>query len=104
MRRTAGRSPGVTRGTTTLISARTLCRHAMTLPIPLISSHPDRLGGEPCFAGTRVPVRALIDYVEGGHPLAEFLADFPAVSREHAIAVLELARQALLSQAVTHAA
>jgi uncharacterized protein (DUF433 family) len=49
-------------------------------------------------------VRALIDYVEGGHPLAEFLTDFPPVSREHAVAVLELARQALLSQAVTSAA
>jgi uncharacterized protein (DUF433 family) len=46
-------------------------------------------------------VRTLIDYVEGGHPLAEFLADFPSVSREHAIAVLELARQALLGQAVS---
>ena len=73
----------------------------MTLPTPLISSNPERLGGEPCFTGTRVPVRTLIDYVEGGHPLAEFLADFPSVSREHAIAVLELARQALLGQAVS---
>ena len=76
----------------------------MTLPTPLISSSPDRLGGEPCFTGTRVPVRALIDYVEGGHPSAEFLVDFPAVSREHAVAVLGLARQALLSQAVNSAA
>lgn len=76
----------------------------MTLPVPLISSSPDRLGGEPCFAGTRVPVRALIDYIEGGQLLADFLADFPAVSREHAVAVLELARQALLSQAVSTAA
>ena len=73
---------------------------SVTLPTPLISSHPERLGGEPCFTGTRVPVRTLIDYVEGGHPLAEFLADFPTVSRERAIAVLELARQALLGQAV----
>ena len=77
---------------------------SMTLPTPLISSNPERLGGEPCFTGTRVPVRALIDYVEGGHPLAEFLVDFPAVSREHAVAVLGLARQALLSQAVNSAA
>jgi len=46
-----------------------------------------------------VPVRTLIDYVEGGHALSEFLADFPSVSREHAIAVLELARQALVAQA-----
>jgi uncharacterized protein (DUF433 family) len=76
----------------------------MTLPTPLISTHPDRLGGEPCFTGTRVPVRTLIDYVEGGHPLGEFLADFPPVTRDHAIAVLELARQALLSQAVITAA
>ena len=76
----------------------------MTLPIPLISSNPERLGGEPCFTGTRVPVRTLVDYVEGGHPLADFLDDFPAVSREHAIAVLGLARQALLSHAVSSAA
>lgn len=76
----------------------------MTLPTPLISSSPDRLGGEPCFTGTRVPVRALIDYIEGGHPLAEFLEDFPTVSREHSVAVLELARQALLSQATVSAA
>lgn len=72
----------------------------MTLPTPLISSSPDRLGGEPCFTGTRVPVRALIDYIEGGHALAEFLEDFPSVSRAHAVAVLEVARQALLSHAV----
>jgi uncharacterized protein (DUF433 family) len=67
----------------------------MTLPAPLISSTPDRLGGEPVFTGTRVPVRALIDYWEGGHSLDEFLKDFPDLSREHAVAVLELARQAL---------
>ena len=79
-------------------------RLSMTLPTPLISSNPERLGGEPCFTETRVPVRALIDYVEGGHPLAEFLVDFSAVSREHAVAVLGLARQALLSQAVNSAA
>jgi uncharacterized protein (DUF433 family) len=71
----------------------------MTLPIPLISASPARLGGEPCFTGTRVPVRTLIDYIENGHQLAEFLADFPDVSREHAVAVLELARQALVGQA-----
>ena len=67
----------------------------MTLPSPLITASPDRLNGEPVFTGTRVPVRALIDYFEGDHPLDEFLADFPDVSREHAVAVLEMARQAL---------
>jgi uncharacterized protein (DUF433 family) len=75
----------------------------MTLPNPLISSSPERLGGEPCFTGTRVPVRTLIDYIEGGHHLAEFLVDFPDVTREHAIAVLELARQALVGQAESSA-
>lgn len=76
----------------------------MTLPSPLISSDPQRLGGEPCFTGTRVPVQALLDYVEGGHPLADFLEDFPAVTREHAVAVLELARHAILSHAVPRVA
>ena len=76
----------------------------MTLPSPLISSSPARLGGEPCFTGTRVPVRTLVDYIEGGHQLAEFLADFSDVSREHAVAVLELARQALVGQTESSAA
>ena len=72
----------------------------MTLPNPLISSDPERLGGEPCFTGTRVPVQALLDYVQGGHSLAEFLEDFPSVTREHAVAVIELARHAILNHAV----
>jgi uncharacterized protein (DUF433 family) len=69
------------------------------LPSPLITASPDRLGGTPVFAGTRVPVQTLIDYLEGGHPLDQFLEEFPAVSREHAVAVLELAKQALLAPA-----
>lgn len=54
-----------------------------------IDSDPDVLGGVPVFRGTRVPVRALLDYLEGGHPLADFLDDFPGVSRDQAVAVLE---------------
>ena len=69
------------------------------LPGPLISSSPDRLGGTPVFSGTRVPVQGLIDYLEAGHPLDHFLDEFPSVSREHAIAVLELAKHALISPA-----
>ena len=69
------------------------------LPSPLITASPDRLGGTPVFAGTRVPVQTLIEYLEGGHPLDQFLEEFPAVSREHAVAVLELAKQALLAPA-----
>ena len=59
------------------------------LPKPLITVSPEYLGGEPVFTGTRVPVQALFDYIEGGDPLDEFLGDFPNVTREHAIAVLE---------------
>ena len=45
------------------------------------------------FVGTRVPFQALLDYLEGGHPLADFLEDFPSVSREQAVAVLEQAKE-----------
>jgi uncharacterized protein (DUF433 family) len=69
------------------------------LPNPLITSSPDRLGGTMVFAGTRVPVQTLIDYLEAGHPLDHFLDEFPSVSREHAVAVLELAKRALISPA-----
>jgi uncharacterized protein (DUF433 family) len=66
----------------------------MDLPEPLITISPDYLSGAPIFTGTRVPVKALFDYIEGGDPLDEFLEDFPNVTREHAVAVLEMARQA----------
>ncbi|MDQ3563622.1 MAG: DUF433 domain-containing protein [Pseudomonadota bacterium] len=58
------------------------------------------MSGTPVFAGTRVPVPTLVDYLEAGDSLDDFLADFPSVSREHAIAVLELAKSALLARAV----
>lgn len=61
----------------------------MDLPEPLITISPDYLSGAPIFTGTRVPVQALFDYIEGGDPLDEFLEDFPNVTREHAIAVLQ---------------
>jgi uncharacterized protein (DUF433 family) len=55
--------------------------------------HPDILGGTPVFTGTRVPVRSLFDYIEGGETLDEFLHQFPSVKREQAIAALELAER-----------
>jgi uncharacterized protein (DUF433 family) len=58
------------------------------VPTPLVSSRKDYLGGTPCFHGTRVPVQTLFDYLVAGHPLIEFLEDFPDVSEEHAKAVL----------------
>ena len=66
---------------------------------PVIHIDPEILGGTPVFVGTRVPAQALIDYLEGGHPLDEFLDDFPSVTREQAIAALELARDAFLRAA-----
>ena len=66
---------------------------------PLITSSPDRLGGTPVFAGTRVPVQTLIEYLEAGHPLDQFLDDYPSVTREQAIGVLELAKRALVTPA-----
>ena len=57
------------------------------------------LGGAPVFAGTRVPLRNLIDYLEKGHSLDEFLDAFPSVSREQAIDVLEAAHEALTARA-----
>ena len=65
----------------------------------VVYSDPDILGGTPVFVGTRVPVQALIDYIEGGHSLEEFLDDFPTVSREIALAALEQAKAHLLADA-----
>jgi uncharacterized protein (DUF433 family) len=65
----------------------------------VVHSDPEILGGTPVFVGTRVPVQALIDYIEGGHSLDEFLDDFPTVSRELAIAALEQAKAHLIADA-----
>lgn len=65
---------------------------------PVIQSHPEIMSGTPVFVGTRVPVRTLLDYLEGGDTLGEFLEDFPGVSREQAIAFLEQAAEALLAR------
>ena len=62
----------------------------------IIWINPQRLSGAPCFAGTRVPVKALFDYVEGGESLEEFLSDFEGVTREQAEAVLALAAEGFL--------
>jgi uncharacterized protein (DUF433 family) len=66
---------------------------------PVVNSDPDILSGTPVFAGTRVPFQTLIDYLEAGQPLSEFLEDFPTVSKEQAIAALEQAKEALLARA-----
>jgi uncharacterized protein (DUF433 family) len=58
----------------------------------------ERMSGAACFYGTRVPIQNLFDYLEGGEPLDDFLEGFPGVTREQAIAVLELARNGLLAE------
>ena len=64
----------------------------------LIDRNPDILGGTPVFAGTRVPVRILMEYLEAGDRLDDFLQDFPSVSRDQAVAVLEKARVILAGE------
>ena len=63
----------------------------------VIVSDPEILGGTPCFRGTRVPVESLIDYLEAGDTLDEFLDNFPSVTRKAAIAALEEAKVLLTS-------
>ncbi|MBZ5637817.1 MAG: DUF433 domain-containing protein [Acidobacteriia bacterium] len=65
----------------------------------VVARSPEVLQGTPVFSGTRVPVEALIDYLEAGDRLEDFLDDFPTVSREQAVAALELAKEALLQDA-----
>jgi uncharacterized protein (DUF433 family) len=64
-----------------------------------VHSDPEILGGIPVFVGTRVPFQTLMDYLEEGQALAEFLADFPTVRRDQAIAALEEAKEAFLAHA-----
>ena len=66
---------------------------------PVIHCDPEIQGGVPVFFGTRVPVKNLFDYLEAGDTLDQFLHSFPAVSREQAVAALELARGALTPDA-----
>lgn len=73
-------------------------------PNQLITRDREILSGIPVFAGTRVPAKTLFDYLEHGHPLDEFLDDFPTVKREHALAVLELMKEKLLEQTYESAA
>ena len=58
------------------------------------------MGGTPVFVGTRVPIQTLFDYIEGGDNLEEFLDDFPTVSKDHAIEVLEMAKKTVTKEKV----
>jgi len=64
----------------------------------VIGVDPDVMNGIPCFRGTRVPFKNMIDYLEGGHSLGEFLRQFPAVAHEMATRALEEAKDSLLAR------
>jgi uncharacterized protein (DUF433 family) len=73
----------------------------MTPILEVVHRDPNILGGTPVFVGTRVPAKSLFDYLEGGDTLDEFLHQFPSVTREQAIAAIELARDTVLARART---
>lgn len=66
--------------------------------LDVIVKDPEILGGTPVFRGTRVPFQALLDYLEGGDTLDEFIDDFPTVTRDAAVAALEAAKSVLVAQ------
>ncbi len=65
---------------------------------PIIVIDQEIMSGMPCFRATRVPFKNLIDYLEGGHSLGEFLEQFPTVTREMAVQALEEAKESLLAR------
>ncbi|MEX8547239.1 MAG: DUF433 domain-containing protein [Mucilaginibacter sp.] len=67
-----------------------------------VSIDPEVMSGAPVFAGTRVPIQNLFDYLENGEDLAEFLDDFPSVTKEAALAVLEMAKRSITTEKLLH--
>ena len=80
---------------------RTTMKQGFSAETAVVHSDPEILGGTPVFVGTRVPVKSLFDHLEAGDSLDEFLLDFPSVSREQAVAALELAREMTEAHAAT---
>lgn len=71
----------------------------MAMKSTVVTSSPDVMGGTPVFAGTRVPVENLLDYLEGGESIDDFLEGFPSVTREQVIAFLEETKARVLAEA-----
>lgn len=67
-----------------------------------VNIDPETMGGTPVFTGTRVPIQTLFDYMEGGDDLNKFLEDYPSVSKETAIQVLEMAKKSLTTEKMLH--
>ncbi|MBI2370009.1 MAG: DUF433 domain-containing protein [Deltaproteobacteria bacterium] len=74
-------------------------RNLLLMNQPIITCSPDILGGTPVFTGTRVPVQTLLDYLEGGETIDDFLEGFPTVKREQVIAFLEEAKARMVASA-----
>ena len=81
--------------------ASKLFEQEVLMDTSLVSRNPEIMSGALCFTGTRVLVKNLFDYLEGASSLEDFLEDFPSVSREKAVAVLEAARERLSADALT---
>ena len=81
--------------------ASKLSKQEVIMNTSLVSRNPEIMSGSLCFTDTRVLVKNLFDYLEGPSSLEDFLEDFPSVSREMAVAVLEVARERLSSDALT---
>ncbi len=64
----------------------------------VVKVDPEIMSGAPCFRGTRVPIQHLMDYLEGGDSIEEFLVDFPSVSRQQVISFLEEAKESVLAR------
>jgi uncharacterized protein (DUF433 family) len=71
----------------------------MAMKQPVVSRNPEVMGGVPVFCGTRVPVQKLLDYLEAGESIDDFLAGFPSVTRQQVIAFLEQANDRLVESA-----
>ncbi len=67
-----------------------------------VNIDPETMGGTPVFAGTRVPIQTLFDYMEGGDDLNEFLDDYPTVSKEATIQLLEMAKKSVTTETMLH--
>ena len=67
-----------------------------------VSIDPEIMSGAPVFAGTRVPIQNLFDYLESGEDLSEFLDDFPSVTKEAALSILEMAKISLTTEKMLH--
>lgn len=67
-----------------------------------INIDPETMGGTPVFIGSRIPIQTLFDYIEGGDGLNEFLEDYPTITKELALEVLQMAKKSLTSEKMLH--